>query len=113
MHRHHQNAMDITSCSSDPQALGRRRRGHGHVNRGQIEKKYLVHPGVIEGRNDFDRHYITFYKLCELYGVDPRECVDASSSSSLAGCDREKLLDLWPDYNGHYKLLKPEEKINE
>ena len=39
-----------------------------------IMKKYIVCGGEVISKNDEDRHYIYPIEVCELYGLDPKEC---------------------------------------
>ena len=47
--------------------------------------KYIVHPGYIRSKNDGDRHYISYPRLCELYNVNPRDCFNAGDRDRFIG----------------------------
>lgn len=70
------------------------------------EKKYAVYPGRIPGAYDAD--FVGFHSLCNLYGVDPGECVNMRSNNfALRGMSRgaiEKLIPLRPRQDGNYAL---------
>ena len=67
--------------------------------------KYIVHPGYVRSKNDRDKHFISYDRLIELYGVNPKECVDARSEYSRSKpC--EDCIDLKPKYDGNYTLPK-------
>lgn len=44
--------------------------------------KYIVVPGWITSTNDGQRHYISAYKLIDLYGVKESECIIAGPTDS-------------------------------
>lgn len=67
--------------------------------------KYVVHPGWVTSAHDGDRHYIEFYQLVRLYGVNPIECIDASSAHAMLGWSDEvwaTFKHLNPRYDGNY-----------
>lgn len=66
--------------------------------------KYAVCPGWVTSINDGDRHFITFSKLCDLYHVDPKDCVDMSRPESYLQIDTSKLRRLRPSKYGNYTL---------
>lgn len=69
------------------------------------DKKYVVWPGDVISKNDGDRHFISFPKLCELYGVNPEECYDGTDWRELKGIDGiAELINLRPSYSGDYTL---------
>lgn len=71
-------------------------------------RKYLVFPGWIISRNDFDRHWVSRYDLMHLYGVRPDECVvidelredEYNRDPGVFG----GLVELRPRYDGNYSL---------
>ncbi len=67
--------------------------------------KYLVYPGEVNSQNDGDIHFISFKQLVQLYGVNPRECIDATkiSKKALSGLE-PTCTKLFPRYNGDYKI---------
>lgn len=66
------------------------------------EPIYIVYPGYVVSRNDGDRHYVSFERLVQLYGVDPKLCIRASH-----GPANPKLIPLQPRYDGQYVVPKP------
>ncbi len=65
------------------------------------DKKYAVCPGYVRSKNDGQRHHISFGRLCELYGVAPRECFDMSDHPAIAAAG---LIVLEPRHDGKYRL---------
>lgn len=63
--------------------------------------KYAVFPGYVTSINDGDRHFISLNRLCQLYGVSPRECIDASRLPKTAYGD---LILLRPRLDGNYQI---------
>ncbi len=70
------------------------------------EKKYVVLGGDVISRHDGDRHFISTRQLCDLYGVDPEECilVGAFSNFEIKETDYPNLPRLRPQYSGDYSL---------
>lgn len=79
------------------------------TNKNDEKKRFAVHPGHVRSKNDNDLHFISFSKLCHLYRVDPKECVDMSREHLSRGFDEnhpensKNLIQLFPKYNGNYK----------
>lgn len=48
-----------------------------------MKKKYAVWPREVVSKYDGDVHYISFLKLCRLYGVNPSECLDMTKEEDL------------------------------
>lgn len=71
------------------------------------EIKYVVIGGYVTSRSDGDKHYINAMKLCELYKVNPAECLFAEEKHphSLVGIG-DGLPILRPRYDGNYTLPK-------
>lgn len=67
--------------------------------------RFAVYPGNIESRNDGDIHFIGFRKLCQLYSINPKECLDMSHRDNH-GRDISGLQRLGPSYAGDYNLKK-------
>lgn len=44
-------------------------------------KKYIVMGGEVFSKNDWDWHYIDSNTLCQLYGLNPRDCYLCESSN--------------------------------
>lgn len=65
-------------------------------------KKYAIHPGMVRSKNDGDLHFISFKKLCRLYGVNPEECF--KWSDSCLGHHWGNYEHLYPKYDGDYQL---------
>ena len=72
-----------------------------------MSAKYAVYPGYVTSRNDGQRHYIGFEKLCHLYGVPTKECVNMSDEASWRGRDRSGYISLTPRRDGNYQLPTP------
>lgn len=66
--------------------------------------KYVVYPGLVDSLNDGVTHYVSAPKLIELYNVYPQECIICHSRKDLVGYDVSKLIPLFPDRTGKYKL---------
>lgn len=64
--------------------------------------KYAVEPGYVESKNDNELHFISFHRLCKLYNVDPKECIDISKPENRHGLDMSKLKYLCPRTSGNY-----------
>lgn len=68
--------------------------------------KYLVRPGYVRSKSDGDEHYISFKQLCDLYGVNPAECMNLEMAN-MHGYNPD-LFDglpvLEPRYDGNYAL---------
>ena len=65
-------------------------------------KKYIVFPGIVWSKNDSDRHYIGYARLCRLYGISPEETVDGSRHFRVA--DVMDLIVLSPCFEGDYVI---------
>lgn len=67
--------------------------------------KYVLHPGHVTSQTDGQRHYITSMQLAKLYGVSLRECWIVRSGEFWAGGrDTDRLIHLYPRYDGDYTL---------
>ncbi len=81
-----------------------------HYLREMAMKKYLLCPGPVTSKIDGDRHHISASDLARLYGVQMSECVVRSESLiSTRGRglnENNGLIELWPRYDGNYKLPK-------
>jgi len=73
--------------------------------------RFAVYPGNVVSLNDGDVHYIGFRRLCELYKVQPDECVDATYPETRQQYDLSKLIPLRPSRIGNYNLPKNQPKI--
>lgn len=62
--------------------------------------RYVVWPGNVTSQHDKQTHYIGFAQLAQLYGVDPRECVNGDQPGFIR---RPGDLNLRPLYNGNYE----------
>lgn len=63
-------------------------------------KRFCIHPGFVVSANDGDRHYISYPKLIELYGVNPKDCAQFRANSAIhmgKTCLR-------PSSSGRYRL---------
>ena len=70
-------------------------------------KKYLVIGGDVISKNDGDQYYINAHRLCELYGLNPREhfLAEENDPSSLRGFDKNIPI-LRPRYDGNYSIRR-------
>ena len=80
-------------------------------------KKYLVYGQQIKSKNDNDWHYVSARRVAELYNVNPSECIMIDGNpntlynwNKTRGLNKEKLIMLYPDFNGDYDLKKLIEK---
>ena len=64
--------------------------------------KYALHPRHIPSKHDGDYHYISYFKLIQLYKLSPAECVDATGVHYRA-CIGNKMIHLYPRYHGDYE----------
>lgn len=74
--------------------------------------KYIVYPTYVLSK-DNEMHYIDFHKLCRLYKVNPKDCINAGSHNKLKGMRKEfidKLIPLYPSESGNYNLKKRDYK---
>lgn len=70
-------------------------------------KKYLCIGGYVYSKNDGDRHYISPYRLPDLYKVNRHECLYSEDGSDLLGVNTADYIILRPDPTGKYQLPKP------
>lgn len=61
--------------------------------------RVVVHPGFVLSKNDGERHFISFYQLCRLYGLDPRKAMCAGKCGYKPEPDDRHV---YPKYNGNY-----------
>lgn len=66
--------------------------------------KYAIHEGFVTSRSDGQQHFITYSRLCELYGLNPKETVNWVKDGR--GLDYDGYLHLFPRYDGKYELPK-------
>ena len=74
-------------------------------------KRYALHPGKIESKNDGDHHYVSFLQLVGLYGLNIKECFlwDSESTEMCVGHRWDDFEHhLYPNYNGNYTLPSKE-----
>lgn len=73
-------------------------------------KKYLVISERVNSKHDRDIHFISCSRLCELYGVNPEECIfaDEDRPETFRGVP-EGLIELRPDFTGKYNPTRDEE----
>lgn len=80
-------------------------------------KKYMLVGGYVFSKSDGDRHYINARKLCELYKLNPAECIFMEENDTYMQAPRHgenSILILHPREDGDYALPKPfENKIEE
>jgi len=74
-----------------------------------INYKFVIHPEYVRSKTDSQSHYIGFEQLVYLYGVDPKQCINAEMyenwSRGILEEDLKQLTHLYPRYNGDYKKL--------
>lgn len=71
------------------------------------KKKYVLHPGEIQSKNDGEIHYISAMRLAMLYKVSMRDCyVQDLIEEKLWPRD---LIHLYPNYEGDYRIIQPKE----
>lgn len=75
-------------------------------------KKYVLRPGVIYSKNDDDPHHIDAPTLARLYGVLMSECIVIHQNEKRISQfgDLSKMISLYPDYHGNYKLPPRDEQ---
>jgi hypothetical protein len=66
------------------------------------EKRFVIHPGSVRSRHDGDVHFVGFLELARLYGVNPADCLDASTVPHWAW--PKGAVHLFPGYSGDYSL---------
>lgn len=88
-------------------------------------KKYVLHSGYINSRNDGDRHLITAKQLLSLYGLKKDQCLlvnkpieemhPAEKQSYEYTVANYRLILLFPEFCGNYKevLEKKEKEFND
>lgn len=72
-----------------------------------MEKKYLVFPNHVKSKYDGDEHYIGFIQLCNLYKVNPKECINMDRYDPRKGfkeIENRNYIALTPRYDGNYSL---------
>lgn len=74
--------------------------------------KIAVHPGYVTSKYDGDYHFISFDKLCELYGLDSKKCIfwDDNNHIKNIGKIKDNYYHLYPLINGKYKEVSNELK---
>lgn len=69
-------------------------------------KKYVVYGGFVRSKNDYQEHYVSAYKVANLYGVKIMECILIDANTNTKGLKTDGLIRLCPDSDGIYKLPK-------
>lgn len=67
-----------------------------------MKKKYAIHPGPVQSKNDGQIHHISAAKLMHLYGVNKSECVVVRWGST--GIITHNYINLYPRCGGDYRL---------
>lgn len=70
-------------------------------------KKYICYGGYLPSKNDNDMHYISAYKLAQLYRINPRNCLMIDywdKEEKTKGLDIGNRIELNPRYDGNYKI---------
>ena len=72
-------------------------------------RRYIVHPGEVISRSDGDIHFISFNRLCQLYGIHKEQAVNAGVPGAFPrpGFDG-KDIHLWPLESGQYDEARKE-----
>lgn len=82
------------------------------IRGGQEMPKYIVHPGLVKSISDGEVHYVSFYKLCELYGVSVYDCFNAGDKDRFTGRKIDpKYIHLYPQNKAEDYVL-PKEPAN-
>jgi len=66
--------------------------------------KYAVHAGHVISPNDGDFHFISAYRVAELYGIPRSECVFLDVPENWLGRDLSGMIHLYPQADGKYQL---------
>lgn len=69
-----------------------------------MKKKYLLIGGEIYSKYDGELHYINAHKLCQLYNLNPIECIFAEANIPETWLGYDGLIELYPMSNANYKL---------
>lgn len=93
-------------CKRERMAEYRRLEKEAKDPANESAKKYVVVPGFVTSRNDFERHFISAAQVIKLYGVDPKACVILVTSGEieLSKSGFAHLIVLRPRDDGKYKL---------
>lgn len=67
--------------------------------------RYAVYPGFVISNSDGQRHYISFKRLCELYQLNPAECIDATWEGQVRGRDLSQFTHIYTRADGKYPLF--------
>lgn len=68
----------------------------------------FVHPGYISSQNDSQEHFIPFYKLCELYMLNPNDpdVINAQYGTEGRGFKKnDSDQHFYPRYDGKYPIF--------
>ena len=63
-------------------------------------KVNVIHPGYVRSKNDGESHYVGFYKLIDLYGLDENTCIDFRDR----GYNKDNAKHFYPDPTGKYNV---------
>ena len=73
-------------------------------------KKYVLFPGYVYSKIDWQRHYINAKELAQLYKVNLKECLINECPPYWTKADLRKiykdLIWLYPDFRGYYIIPK-------
>ena len=78
-------------------------------------KKYLVIGGEVFSKSG-SKHYVNARRLCDLYRVDPKECILLEETDKMMRARTmglNSMLILRPKYDGNYKIPKIKKKWEE
>lgn len=72
--------------------------------------RIFVHPGWVRSKNDGDRHFIGFMQLCQLFKLNPGECINMHDPANEYGHgSQDGDRHYFPLYNGNYPLFDKED----
>lgn len=76
-------------------------------------RKYVLHPGIVQSRNDGQLHHIGTLQLARLYGVPMSECWTYSKSPRRRlSAELDGLIHLFPRHGEDYaQTIEHEEKL--
>jgi hypothetical protein len=68
--------------------------------------RYAVHPGYVTDKTTGDQKWINFKALCELYGIDTRDCIrwDSKHPETFYGRNFHDYVHLYPRSDGKYEI---------
>lgn len=70
------------------------------------DKKYICYGREIVSASDGDKHYVSAFRLPELFNVPRNECISINRAGDSHGRKLKGLIMLEPQYNGDYDVTK-------